>query len=369
MFKGQSLLYNNQNEGVDMFIGMVGLNAQVQSFQSFEKVSHIVEESFEELETTIETGMILLLTCNRVEIYFCSDSPKRTYILIKRFLTNNELVNESCKFYSLFNYDCIIHLCRLASGLISPIFGESAVFAQVKKAYQLALDNKKIPKQLNVSFQKALHVAKEVRSEFGLNDIPSIISRAILQESEKYFDNLEDVKLLFIGYSKINHEIMAYFKKIKKTNTYLINRTADNAKYAIEAFHLNFIEWNRLNEWTDFDFIISGVTTGDFILSSHEGLNHLKTKLIVDLGVPHNVNPLLGKIPNLMLINMDAVNKLCVPFFERLFRLYTAADKYIVSKLANYINRHLLELSRDFDSDNVDFEIFLSTSNNLKVKR
>lgn len=353
-----------------MDIAMVGLNAQMESFENFEKITHSIEAIIPDLERELNSGVVLLLTCNRFELYFCCDHPKQSARALQKYFSETKLISENCKIYSLYNYDCFIHLCRLASGLISPIFGESAVFAQVKKAYQAALENKKVRKELNVCFQRVLHVAKEVRNEFGLNDIPSIISRAILLEAEKKFDDLNQVKLLFIGYSKINHEIMGYFKKVKKENTFLINRTADKARYAIEAFHVEYMDWSRLNEWKDFDFIISGVTTEDFILGSHPGDMHdLKTKLIIDLGVPHNVNPLLGKVPNLTLINMEALNKLCVPFFEKLFRLYTVADEFIISKLAIYISRHILELSRDFDSDNVDFEIFLHSSKNLKIKR
>jgi glutamyl-tRNA reductase len=300
-------------------------------------------------------------------LYFRSDIPKQDAIKIKRFLEVNNLLNDDCHIYSLYDYDCFVHLCRLASGLISPVFGESAVGAQVKRAYQEALAQKKISKDLNICFQKVLHIAKDVRNEFGLNDVPSIVSRAILQEAEKIFPDLNSAKMLFVGDSKINHEIMGYVHKVKKNNNFLINRSAEKAKYAIEAFHMQFMDWDRIKEWGEFDIVVSAVSTSDYVITAPKDIHSVKTQLIVDLGVPHNVNPLLGKLPNMTLINMEALNMLCIPFFEKLFRLYSAADQFIISKLSGYIDR--LELSRDLDSDNVDVEIYLSSSSSLKVKR
>ncbi|MFA6914902.1 MAG: hypothetical protein WC222_00760 [Parachlamydiales bacterium] len=344
---------------------MVGLNAQLQNFESFLKIGSHIDSRLSELEEEVE-GIILLHTCNRIELYFRSDNPKQDSIKIKKFLDKHKLITEDCQIYSLYDYDCIAHLCRLASGLISPVFGESAVSAQVKRAYQEALDQKKISKELNICFQKVLHIAKDVRNEFGLNDIPSIVSRAILQEAEKIFSDLHSRKMLFVGNSKINHEIMGHVHKIKKNHNYLTNRTAENAKHAIEAFQMEYIEWERLEEWSEFDIIICAVTTDNYVISSSKDVYSVKTKLIVDLGVPHNVNPSLSH-SDMKLINMEALNLLCVPFYEHLFNLYSAADQFIASKLGGYISR--LELSRDLDSDNVDIETYLNSSATMKVKR
>jgi glutamyl-tRNA reductase len=84
---------------------------------------------------------LLLCTCNRVEVYAVSPP-----------------------FYRYEANKCVQHLFRVTSGLDSMVVGESEIFGQAKKAYELARTSGAAGPYLHRLFQRAFRVAKQVRT-------------------------------------------------------------------------------------------------------------------------------------------------------------------------------------------------------------
>ncbi|MGC8608670.1 MAG: glutamyl-tRNA reductase, partial [Thermoplasmata archaeon] len=88
---------------------------------------------------------VIIITCNRIEIYFRSES-------IPEFPIGGYVV--------LHEDEAIKHLLRVASGLDSMSIGENEVLRQVKEAYETLIRIHRIDKILSFLFMKAISTGK-----------------------------------------------------------------------------------------------------------------------------------------------------------------------------------------------------------------
>src|SRR5712691_10600772 len=77
------------------------------------------------------SDLVLLTTCNRVEVYALTETPQRASETVHRALGVSE---DERTLYVLEDRDAAAHLLRVASGLDSLAEGEEQVAAQVRNA-------------------------------------------------------------------------------------------------------------------------------------------------------------------------------------------------------------------------------------------
>jgi len=109
---------------------------------------------------------LLLMTCNRVEVYAVSDKRISTDEIARCLIakTNLNPDNYAPPFYRYEDNKCVQHLFRVASGLDSMVVGESEILGQAKKAYESARTSGAVGPYLHRLFQRAFRVAKQVRT-------------------------------------------------------------------------------------------------------------------------------------------------------------------------------------------------------------
>src|SRR3984893_11182202 len=111
---------------------------------------------------------VLLSNCYRTEFYIVSpDSQLAFEPLFHDFYSPVE-TTEFQHLFRLAATPTIRHLFRVASGLESMVVGETEIFGQVKRAYEIAAKSGTTGKVLNRLFQKAFQVGKHVRSSTAI---------------------------------------------------------------------------------------------------------------------------------------------------------------------------------------------------------
>src|SRR5207247_4780935 len=109
---------------------------------------------------------LFLTTCNRVEVYAVSDRRISTDEIARCLMRkiDGDSHNYAPSFYRYEADKCVQHLFRVASGLDSMVVGESEIFGQATKAYELARQSGAAGPYLHSLFQRAFRVAKHVRT-------------------------------------------------------------------------------------------------------------------------------------------------------------------------------------------------------------
>ena len=116
-----------------------GLNHRTAPIEARERfVGHARTEAF--LRDLGCHEVLLLTTCNRVEIYAATDRSILSEHLAQALRIGGGASSREDldAFYRMENTECARHLFRVASGLDSMVVGETEILGQTKRAYENA---------------------------------------------------------------------------------------------------------------------------------------------------------------------------------------------------------------------------------------
>lgn len=294
-----------------MRVGVIGINHKLADLTLREQLAKACQRLFSSVSTPHgdQHAFVLLSTCNRTEIYFFSDDLAETHSYLLSLLRDDIDEDSNQKLYSYFGVDCFLHLSRVTAGLDSAIVAETEIQGQVKTAYENALVYNSLPEELHYLFQKCLKIGKQVRSELPLKPGLPDLEHAILHAGCQIFDEPKKAKILCIGASEINLKVISFLKVKECQNITLCNRTSDYAQAIAYNQQLQFLDWNHMTLWPDFDWIIFGTKSSEYLLKlEHVENRRIGKKLIIDLCVPRNVEPCMGAHHEVTLLNIDQIN-------------------------------------------------------------
>ena len=286
-------------------------------------LAKICEEWF--LSNSLSTPCVLLSTCNRTELYFSSDDLAATHSIFLRKLKEILSFDFDQKLYTYFDRECFSHLCRVAAGLDSAIIAETEIQAQVREAYERALEQYELPHHLHYLFQKSLKVSKEVRQHLPQRRGIPTLEEAMLKIGGQFFEGENSPKILFVGASAINEKIISTFRKHVFTDLSIINRTPTTVE------GIDTLPWKALTSWQSFDWIIVGTKAQEYILTAKGSEYPSKRILIHDLSVPSNVDPKLNLHPNITLMNIDEINKTLEIQQKQIHHLLAKAESFVAA--------------------------------------
>lgn len=251
---------------------------------------------------------VLLSTCNRTEIYFSSSDLAQTHTYLLAILRSEVEGEFEHRIYSYFGRDCFAHLACVTAGVDSALIGETEIQGQVRRAYEGAAEIKRLSPELHFLFQKCLKIGKNIRTKRVLtHGLPSI-EEAILQASENVLGDLRCRRILFVGVSEINHKIFVRFKERGFHLITFCNRTDEKTERLAEQEGVKVLVWEELEQWESFDLTIFGTKSPDFLISSASPMGG--RRVIIDLSVPRNVDPQLGRHKQITLLNVDQLSRM-----------------------------------------------------------
>lgn len=288
-----------------MRVGVLGINHKLATVHLRELIAKACQSLFAK---GTEVPSVLLSTCNRTEIYFSSGDLAKTHTEFLAHLRPDVDEPFDHKLYSFFGWDAFHHLARVSAGLDSAVVGESDIQRQVKLAYQGAAREQRLPSDLHFMFQKSLRIGKRVRTAYPVTGQMADVESVILRSARKNFPDLGRRRLLFVGASEINAKVLHRFKQSEIGEIVLCNRSLDRALEWGNSKRVDVCDWQELGRWVDYDVVVVGTRFPDFLLTGQELPLDGRRRLVVDLSVPRNVDPAIGK--GATLLNIDQVDKM-----------------------------------------------------------
>lgn len=320
-----------------MKIGVVGINHRLADLRLREALARTCQHRFGE-GRIFHPGhhFVLLSTCNRTEVYFCSPHLAETHSYIIHLLRHSVQEDFDQKLYSFFGSDCFLHLCRVTAGLDSAIVAETEIQGQVKIAYEKAIASQSIPCDLHFLFQKSLQIGKKVRSQLplqrGIPDLEHAILNAATQTAELEIHDLKKTAILFVGASDINLKILQFLKLKGFENITLCNRTQKIAEEYGRLHHVNHIPWTQFHRWIDYDWIITGTKAQEPLIHAGNLPKEIPgKKILFDLSVPRNVDPNILPSPQITLHNIDQLNALLKNRREKMNDTLQTAEQLVAN--------------------------------------
>ena len=289
--------------------------------------------------------VVVLSTCNRTEIYTENDNANEKVI---HWLNNNEIgaQNYLPYTYTYTQNDAIEHLFRVASGMDSMVIGETEILGQVKDAYKLANENKSINSSLKRLFEFAFSVAKEVRTNTEIGSSPITFMFTSITLIKKIFTSIQDLKALLIGSGDMINLAVKYLQSNKINQITLTSRNIEKGKEFADENNCKFGRLQDIgNIISDYDVIITSTSSSLPIIGKGMIESSLKKRMnqpvvLIDLGVPRDVESEIKEIDGVYLYTIDDLGKVIENNYKIRQQAFTQAEKIIGYKIIEF--RHWL---------------------------
>ena len=301
-------------------------------------------------------------TCNRTELYLFGTKNISKEILpeVLNALNIKDISNES--FYFLSGHDALVHMCKVASGIDSQVLGEQEIFGQFKIAYKKATDIYIVGKNLSYLSEKAIQISKKARSEtnIGLNSLS--VSGLALKLVRNIFENPHEQNVLVVGAGSLAQNVIEnlYKKGINKIKS--VNRTIRKIKlhnsYEIVSASLDALH----DQLENADIVIASASTelpliGKGAIENALQIRRNKPMLLIDLGVPRNIEEEIRNIEQAYLFSIDDIEKITQENFGQRTIEAEKAMNIIVLEAQEALDSYSKKSSKD--DINTQLETFL----------
>ena len=265
---------------------------------------------------------VLLSTCLRTEVYAVVERFHDGVAEIQEFLADisGSSVDALSEFCTIrFDDDVTEHLFTVAGGLDSAVLGESEVLGQVRRAWERAQNEHASGPVLGALFRHAVETGKRVRSETAIaRGITSLSHAAVALAGDRRPLGLSGARILVIGAGEMGEGVTQALVGRGVDTLVVANRTAERAEAVIAALPEGTTDSIATDDLDDLgallaaaDVVFTTVGTShaiidraliDGALSARADRGDL---VVVDLGVPRNVQPEAATLAGLELFDMD----------------------------------------------------------------
>ncbi|MFO7631768.1 MAG: glutamyl-tRNA reductase [Caldilinea sp.] len=258
--------------------------------------------------------VVLLSTCNRLEVYATSCDPAagvhfiRTQIAQQRCVAPAEL---ECYLYTQTDGQAVDHLMRVAAGLDSLILGEAQILGQVATAFAAAQSCGSSGPILARLFSRALYCGKRARTETPIGSYTTSISHAAVCQAEAELGDLSRRSALVIGAGEMAELAATALQKHEIASIVCINRTLARAEQLAMQVGGRAVDWSRLDEaLASVDLVISATAAPHIVLSAEEVAQVMPLRagrplLLFDIALPRDIDTGVDALPDIVRYDID----------------------------------------------------------------
>jgi glutamyl-tRNA reductase len=255
--------------------------------------------------------VVLLSTCNRVEIYGVSPWIHGRVRRLFQELTDSDF-DFTPYIYVKEGAEAAKHLFAVASGLDSMVLGETEITGQVKNAYQLAKDAGLTGKKMNRLFQAACSVVKQIRTETAIGRGATSVGSVAVELTEKVFDrDLSSKTVMILGAGKMGEACVKHLAKRGAKTVLVSNRSFERAEKLAAEFGGRAVRLEDARAaMIEADILVSSTGSPDIVLRREDIAAILPARknrplVLVDIAVPRDIDPAVAELPNIFLYDID----------------------------------------------------------------
>lgn len=302
---------------------------------------------------------VVLATCNRTEVYLVAERFHPAYAQVRDFFSDLTFLPPdefADSLYTHYDEHALRHLFEVSAGLDSAVTGEHEILGQVKSAWEVARTEHTARRSMNMVFRHALEVGKRARSETSIaHHVTSVSQAAVILAGTRMLamerianegrhtgsgsvdpvdgceiepcigagaaKGLAGRRAVVIGAGSMARGMASFLAAADVSELVIANRTVRTAESLAETVAAQN-DSLRIRS-VGLDDLRSVIATADVVLSAARVEDHLITAdtlssgttrsgslLIVDVGLPRNVDPVLAGIEGVDLLDMDDISTL-----------------------------------------------------------
>ena len=279
------------------------------------------------LESPLVTEVMMLSTCNRVEVYAVVDafhgglSAIGGVLAEHSGLTMGELTKHA---YVRYSEAAVEHLFAVASGLDSAVVGEQQVLGQVRRAYAAAESQQTVGRVLHDLAQRALAVGKRVHTETSIDAAGASVVSVALDIAASRLGGMRGRTAVVIGAGSMGALSAAHLVRAGVRQIHVVNRSLPRAQRLAKSI----AEQGISAQASTLDDLPAALAGADLVISCtgavrpvvsladvHHALaaaarDELADPLVLcDLGMPRDIDPAVAGLPGVAVVDMDRVQR------------------------------------------------------------
>lgn len=264
-------------------------------------------------ETYDVSEVLVLSTCNRTEIYYCSENDLGESII--RLLASQKVLNsnEILPYFDIISEhdEAVRYLFEVAMGLHSQVVGDLQIPNQVKHAYQWSADVQMAGPFLHRLLHTIFFTNKKVVQETSFRDGAASTSYATVEVMESFLPMLNNPKILVVGLGEIGEDVCRTLADKGYKNITITNRTLEKAEKLANELNFEVADYQLVNQnILDADIVISSVRCEEPIITKDTLKNKtLAVKYLIDLSVPNSIATDIEEVAGVVAYNLDEIQR------------------------------------------------------------
>lgn len=255
-------------------------------------------------------GVIILSTCNRMEVWLSTQEEWEGSLLAMVCAEKQVSQEEYRENFALrTDHEAVEHLFWLTCGLRSQILAEDQILTQIKNVLALSRENETTDSVLEVLFRRAITAAKRVKTEVAFSRAnETAMDQAIYMLRHNGFP-LERAVCMVVGNGEMG-----------KLAAQALQKTGADVTVTVRQYRSGVVEipqgcsrihyGERLELLAECDLVVSATASPNYTFTEAQvrevKAHHRKKPLIfIDLAVPRDIDPAIGKMENISLYDID----------------------------------------------------------------
>lgn len=291
---------------------VIGLNykkADVVTRSNFSLSKEKQAELLSEAKNINIKSVIILSTCNRIEIMGFANHPFQLISLLCKY--SEGTVEDFAKVsYVYKNSEAAEHVIRIATGIESQIVGDYEIVSQLKDAFYRAKEADTVNAYLERLFNVALHASKETKNNTSISSGTTTVSYAAIQYIKDHYSKKNPQNILIYGLGDIGQNTArSCTKYLKAHHIKIVNRTNTVTEHIAEEIKAEAVPHDDLNGEIQKSDIVIVATAASTPTVLAENLDIENKQLFIDLSVPKNIESTIHDLENKEIIDVDMLSK------------------------------------------------------------
>ncbi len=279
------------------------------------KVLHMLSQSEHISE------VVVLSTCNRTEVYALVERFHGAAADIRDALADVSLLppEDLADYLDVLHDEAAArHLFSVSAGLDSAVVGEAEILGQVRTAWESARAEGVIGPALELLFRHAVECGKAARTQTGISRGTVSVSSAAVHLATDRLDTLTDKAVLLLGAGEMAEGMAHALAQAGVAGIAVVNRTWERAVSLAGAVERSGVKAHAVpaaelaEELQRADLVLSGTGAAGTLVDTEEIAPIVRVRsgrplLIVDVAVPRNVDPSVGTIDGVTLLDMEDI--------------------------------------------------------------
>jgi glutamyl-tRNA reductase len=292
--------------------------------------------------------VVVLSTCNRVEVYGVAEAPGEARALAFRHLCRHrgiDLAMVESMLYTYLDAEAVRHAFRVSSSLDSMMIGEPQILGQVKDAFALAQACEAVGPHLHPLFSQAFSVAKRVRTETEIARHAVSVSFAAVELAKKIFDGLGGRAVLLVGAGKMSELAAKHLVEQGAFPIYVANRTWARAQELARALSGTAMPWDELpTALGAVDIVVTSTGAAEPVITRGMVTRVMygrrgRPLFFIDIAVPRDVEAGVDALDDVYRYDIDDLKQVVDANLRERAREAQRAEGLVEREVAKYLAR------------------------------